>query len=250
MKLERLHGVTFATALAGVGLEARPEDASPSFALDVQPASELPWNVEGPLVSRWSSPGAACELAVRGVGRFEVTEARVSVTPVPGLREDVLRLFLRYHAVGLRMRLAGFAVLHGAAVSLAGRAHVWVGVSGAGKTTAALECCAQGARFLADEVVVLRPSAEGFWVRRGVPWPRMEAGAPMHLHALAHAVIAEEAEEVPLGPVRLPRSQGKPGEAAQLAAQVLGGYRPELACTPAELRTREALLDALVSLRS
>lgn len=250
MTIEQLHGVTFTTSLAGVGLTTDDAAPPPAFAVEVLPARELPWNADAPLTARWVTLGEECELAVRGVGSFSVTAARVVASPAPGVREDVLRLFLRYHAVGLRMRLAGFAVLHGAAVSRGGRAEVWVGVSGAGKTSAALEACASGACFLADEVVVVRSSAEGFWVRRGVPWPRVEAGAPMRLHALAHATIPEEAEEVRLASVRLPRSEGRPGEAAQLAAQVLGGYRPELPCTPAELRVRGALLDALVALRS
>jgi hypothetical protein len=250
MNLERLHGVNFSTPLAGVGLEAAPHAEAPSFAIEVRSAAELPWSLDVPLVARWSRPGDACELEVRGVGRFAIAAERIEVTPVPSLREDVLRLFLRYHAVGLRMRVAGFVVLHGAAVSLGGQAHVWVGVSGAGKTGSALEACGRGARFLADEVVVLRVEGDRFFVRRGVPWPRVEAGAPMHLHRLAHESLAEGAEEVPLGRVLLPRSAGRPGEAAQLAAQVIGGYRPELTPLPDELRAREALLDALVALRS
>lgn len=249
MVTERLHGVTFATPLSGVGLAVGESDSSSEFALDVLPAAELPWTADSPLTARWLESGEACELAVRGVGKFVVTSAIIAATPVPGVREDLLRLFLRYHAVGLRMRIAGFAVLHGAAVSLDGRAHVWVGASGAGKTSSAVEACARGARFLADEVVVLRPSPDGFFVRRGVPWPRVEAGAPMGMHELARRAVSEAAEEVPLADVRLARAVGGPGEAAQLAAQILGGYRPELGCTPVELQTRGLLLDALLSLR-
>lgn len=247
MTTEQLHGETFTSALAGVGLASPGEGAAASFEVLVLPAQELSWESAAPLTARWLEPGLRCELAVRGVGRFVVSASRVEAFPAPGVREDALRLFLRYHAVGLRMRLAGFVVLHGAAVSLSGRAHVWVGVSGEGKTSAALEACAAGARFLADEVVVLREHEGAFLVRRGVPWPRVETGAPMALHAMARASLTEEAAELPLAQVALPRAEGRPGEAARLAAQILGGYRPELVCTAAELAVRERLLAALRS---
>jgi hypothetical protein len=254
---ESLHGLVFETNLAGVGeAVALTAGRTPAhLAIERTAGAALgPEEMAAPLETTWVEPGRAIALRVRGVGRFDVTPERVIVREVPGAREDLVRLFTRYHALGLVLRLRGFVVLHGAAVSLGGAAHVWVGASGAGKTTAALEACASasgGARFLADEVVALELRGEAFVVRRGVPWPRVDAGAPASLHAFARRVEAEVARDVPLGGIALARYGASPAApaAAALAAQILGGYRPELVPLPAELALRSRLLDAVARLR-
>jgi hypothetical protein len=254
---ESLHGLVFETSLAGVGeIEASGFGASfADAAIDVAAPRALGASEIGsPLVTEWAEPGRAIVLRVRGVGRFDVTRERVIVCADPSAREDLVRLFVRYHALGLLLRLRGFVVLHGAAVSLSGEAHVWVGASGAGKTTAALEACASAtgsARFLADEVVALEPRGDAFVVRRGVPWPRVDAGAPAHLHALARRIEPESAHAVPLGCIALASHGAAPGGlgAAALAAQILGGYRPELPPLPEEIASRSRLLDVASRLR-
>jgi hypothetical protein len=51
--------------------------------------------------------------------------------------------------------LQGFEVFHASAVAIAGRAAVFVGGGGAGKTTLALSLALRGAGFLADDVVAV-----------------------------------------------------------------------------------------------
>jgi hypothetical protein len=246
--LECLHGVVFDSAIEGVGLAVeRTTDTvrPPQLAIECGEPRELPPDLPAPIVTEWRDAAHAITMRVRGVGRFDIEREIIRASPAPGTREDTLRLFTRYHAVGLALRLHGLVVLHGAAVSVAGAAHVWVGASGAGKTCAALEACETGASFLADEVVAVEERAGHFIVRRGVPWPRVDAGAPTRLHEAARRARIESAAEVPLGDVRIPRMQGSAMGRASLAAQVLGGYRPELPPTREELALRGRLLDAI-----
>ena len=192
--------------------------------------------------------GASVELLVRGVARFRISPTSIDVSPEPGVRDDMLRLFCRYHAFGILLRLSGLVVLHGAAARLSGGAQVWLGPSGAGKTTAALEACLAGGAFLADEVVPLRFDGNGFFVQPGVPWPRLDGGAPADLFGRLRQVPVASMEEVPLRRIVLARATGVPGERALFAAQVLSGYRPELPPSEDELALRSRLLAMLPSL--
>ena len=65
---------------------------------------------------------ASVELLVRGVARFRISPTSIDVSPEPGVRDDMLRLFCRYHAFGILLRLSGLVVLHGAAARLSGGA--------------------------------------------------------------------------------------------------------------------------------
>ncbi len=255
-RCESLHGLVFTTDLEGIGERVSAEGAVADLAVVAGEPWEKASDSSPPLVTEWAERGRAIVLCVRGVGCFEVTRERVVVRSEPGARADLVRLFARYHALGLVLRLRGFVVLHGAAVSLGGEAHVWVGASGAGKTSAALEACAAGARFLADEVVSLEARGSAFVVRRGVPWPRVDAGAPARLHALARGVEIERALEVPLAAVALPPAAASGGASpnaalrgAALAAQILGGYRPELPPTSEEIALRSRVLAEVERLR-
>ncbi len=139
---ESLHGLVFTTDRAGIGEPAVATSAGASAPADLAIVSAEPWegshDAEAALATAWADGGRAIALRVRGVGAFAITRDRILVHAAVGARADLVRLFVRYHAIGLALRLRGFVVLHGAAVSLGGGAHVWVGASGAGKTSAAL----------------------------------------------------------------------------------------------------------------
>jgi hypothetical protein len=245
---ETLHGLVFETDLPGVGLACDAAARESNFTIERGNCWAGEASLAAPLTLARCDDGRAVELLVRGVARFVVSPTSVTVQPVSGVRDDVLRLFTRYHALGVCLRLRGDVVLHGAAVRVGDEAHVWVGPSGSGKTSAALAACAAGASFLADEVVVLRLEGARALVQPGVPWPRIDAGAPAELCRLARAAVSAIPEPVLLGRVVLAGASGAPGDRARLAAEILGGYRPELAPTPAELTTRQRVLDAVLAL--
>ncbi|HVH44487.1 MAG TPA: hypothetical protein VM925_19170 [Labilithrix sp.] len=65
----------------------------------------------------------------------------------------------------LQRQLEGRLGMHGAAVSVDGKAVVFLGRSGAGKSTFAAAMCARGAALLADDAVAIDPGHEpGTWV--------------------------------------------------------------------------------------
>lgn len=65
--------------------------------------------------------------------------------------------------------VAGLEIFHASAVVLDGRALAFVGPSGAGKTSLALELCRRGARFLADDVLALQARAQRLLAHAGTP---------------------------------------------------------------------------------
>jgi hypothetical protein len=71
------------------------------------------------------------------------------------------------------MTLAGRCVLHASSVSIEGRAIVFVGPPGGGKTTMAALMCAAGARLLTDDALQLVPSEGGWQVPTGTSQLRL-----------------------------------------------------------------------------
>jgi hypothetical protein len=63
--------------------------------------------------------------------------------------------------------VAGLEIFHAGCVCLGGKAIALAGPSGAGKTSVALELCARGASFLADDVIALEAREETLLVNPG-----------------------------------------------------------------------------------
>ncbi|MEW5852536.1 MAG: hypothetical protein AB2A00_27365 [Myxococcota bacterium] len=83
--------------------------------------------------------------------------------------------------ITLRALEAGGVALHACGVELRGRAHVFAGPSGAGKTTLAGMLEREGARVLSDEMMVVRPGDDGRWWAYGTPYRYgTREGAPLH----------------------------------------------------------------------
>ena len=94
---------------------------------------------------------------------------RITVQPVPGATDDMLRLFLLGSALGILLAQRGHLVLHGNAFRVGEACAVVVGRSGAGKSTLAAEMHRRGHAVLSDDVVPV--DAGG----RALPgWPRMK----------------------------------------------------------------------------
>jgi hypothetical protein len=95
----------------------------------------------------------------------------------------------------LSVAAIGKLPMHASAVELDGRAFLFAGTAGAGKSTLTAELLAHGARFIGDDLTVLCPpeSDSGFRVALGRP--------AMRLHpATAAMVDAESCEQVPADP--------------------------------------------------
>lgn len=102
-------------------------------------------------------------LAYRDVGRFLVRDAQVIEVDIePGFDARLIGLPLLGPVIACWFHRSGSLVLHGSAVAIGGRAHVFLGDKGSGKSTTAAALIAAGFPLIADDVVVLdrRPDGE------------------------------------------------------------------------------------------
>lgn len=94
------------------------------------------------------------------VGRFAVRGgAEIIIDRAPGVSDDALRPYVLSRLLGVALIQRGQLVLHGSVVAQDGRALGLLGASGAGKSTLAAALAARGWTVLADEHVVLDPTA-------------------------------------------------------------------------------------------
>lgn len=78
-----------------------------------------------------------------------------------GVHPDIAALFIVGNVIACLLTLAGECVLHASAVERGNSAIAFAGGSGMGKTLAAL-LCANGARFITDDLLRLQPDGKGF----------------------------------------------------------------------------------------
>lgn len=104
--------------------------------------------------------------------------ARVTVRPFPGTPPATIRQLLLNQVLPLVLSRRGRLVLHASAVSWNGQVSAFVGRSGAGKSTMAAACAAEGAAVVTDDCLVLR--------RDGARWlaAPCDAGVRLWPHTL------------------------------------------------------------------
>jgi hypothetical protein len=115
----------------------------------------VPLSLENP-----SLRGPVWELAERrfllqlpGIGRFIASEGRtLDMEPEPGADSEDAMPFLLGTAFGALLLQRGGLVLHAASVAHNGRAFVFCGRSGIGKSTLAAALCRAGCTFVSDDV--------------------------------------------------------------------------------------------------
>lgn len=106
--------------------------------------------------------GDTLRFAIEGIGGWQVESGRI-IRLHPGLTTDLpeLRLFTLGSAWGALGYQRGFAMWHGSAVERDGRAILFCGDSGAGKSTMAAALCQAGAKLVADDLSRIEPAAGG-----------------------------------------------------------------------------------------
>ncbi|MBE9041275.1 hypothetical protein IQ235_10835 [Oscillatoriales cyanobacterium LEGE 11467] len=92
----------------------------------------------------------------KSVGTFFIQQGRtISIDPDPDADADRLRLFILGAAIGVILHQRGYFVLHASAVEIDGKAAVFIGNKGWGKSTMAATLHARGHRLIGDDVVAL-----------------------------------------------------------------------------------------------
>ena len=96
-------------------------------------------------------------LPVESIGTFYISNGdTILYQPQKGVHPDAFRLFLLGSAMGALLQQRGLIVLHGNAISFDNKTcSIFVGHSGAGKSTMAAYAWQQGAQILADDVCAI-----------------------------------------------------------------------------------------------
>lgn len=140
-------------------------------------------------------------LSVAEVGCFQVRDGReVLVAADPQTPPEVVRLFLLGAVLGVLLHQRGLFVLHASAVAIDGGVLLFVGDSGAGKSTIAATLQTRGHPIVADDVVGLVTDQPGApLVPPAFPqiklWPDAVAalGHDMQRLALVHPELTKRA---------------------------------------------------------
>ncbi len=167
--------------------------------------------------------GEDYRLAAAGVtAHIQLAQRQASLTLAAGEPLSGLEYFLRIACALLAFREGGL-LMHAAGLLADGKAYLFIGVSGSGKST--VTALSPHAVALSDDLVLLRPT-DGCWTAHGTPfWNPETAGRSGQTASGPVAGIFKlvKALEVRLEPLSLA------GAAAELAANcpVING-RPEL----------------------
>jgi hypothetical protein len=107
---------------------------------------------------------------------FEVRDGcEIVVDPLPGVADEVLRVYLLGSALGALLQQRGWLTLHASSVAIGGRAVAFLASSGWGKSTLAAALHAQGHALIADDVTAVQVDGEEPIVYPGFPqfklWP-------------------------------------------------------------------------------
>src|SRR5207237_1355091 len=85
----------------------------------------------------------------------------ITVDPSPEVTADQLRFYLLTRAFAILLHQRGASVLHGSAVALGGRAAIFLGTWGQGKSTLAEALWRRGHALMTDDVAAVRFTAGG-----------------------------------------------------------------------------------------
>jgi hypothetical protein len=166
-----IHGLVVASEveLPAPRIEPRPADVTYRVALDatLPPSSQSrtddaadPWYVE-----HWMNGRLAVEFPQQAT--FEVSRTEVTLVRDGARDSDLVRHLLLAHVLPRVVSLRGDLMLHAAgAVGPSGRAHLFLGKTGAGKSTVVTELVAGGWSLLDDDGVRVTDTADGL---RAVP---------------------------------------------------------------------------------
>jgi len=140
-----------------------------AFSLTIDSELELPELAEGGgepdvvirlgTVAQYQKPATIDdEVALPlNIGRFHVKGGReIVVDPSPDADPSVLRVMLQGRLMAYLLRQRGWLPLHASGVAIDGQAVLFLGESGAGKSTTAAAFYARGHKVLADDVGAVR----------------------------------------------------------------------------------------------
>ena len=155
----------------------------------------VPESVEGTGGRRIAATPEAVRLTYDSIGSFLVRGGdEILCDPLDGEAEEreFFRRLIENELLGLVLYQRDHLVLHASAVSVNGKAAIFLGPRGAGKSTTAAAFSAEGHSVLEDDVVAIRFDQDGPTVVPGVPQLRLESDAAVALGVKQTATPSEE----------------------------------------------------------
>ncbi|HEV8516265.1 MAG TPA: hypothetical protein VGQ47_01340 [Candidatus Limnocylindrales bacterium] len=145
-------------------------------------------------------------LVYDGIGALEVKAGReIVVEAAPGASGEQLRAMILGPGLAFLLHQRGHLALHASGILMAGRAHLFLGQPGAGKSTLAAACRRAGMTVLTDDLAAIEIAAGSPVLHPGVPMLKLTPAAATFLGEEDRAVV-------PLGFAR--QKRGRPIEPA------------------------------------
>lgn len=95
-------------------------------------------------------------LKVDKIADYYAAEGRsITIQPYEGSEKADIRLFLLGSAFGAIIHQRGMLPMHGSSLSIGGKAYIFSGISGVGKSTIAAGLISRGYKFLSDDISVV-----------------------------------------------------------------------------------------------
>ena len=136
--------------------------------------------------SHWD--GTTLSFTVDDIAHWSISGGdRIAIAPFEGAHETALRSFTlgsSWAAIGYQR---GWAMLHGSAVEIGGRAVLFCGGQERGKSTMAAALCARGARLMVDDLSRVEAGADGEAALLYPSAPRLK----LWQDAIAHLGLAD-----------------------------------------------------------
>lgn len=110
-------------------------------------------------------------------GRFHYDGADLRISPTHGARPEFLQVPILGSVMSLILHYRGLLVLHAAVVDIDGRAAIFMGDKGAGKSTLAAALVRAGFRLLSDDIAALEIGEARASVRSGFAQIKLTASA-------------------------------------------------------------------------
>lgn len=164
------------------GAAATPSGRALSISVQTGDAAELDWPSDAKLVCDERQPDGSVNFQIRAhpqagyltfgpeYGSYLLSAEGSRLTCASeGHPEGAWQRLLIAQVLPFAALLHGLEVFHASAIVHRGEAVAFVGTSGAGKTSLALELCRRGASFLADDVLALESQADGLMAHPGTP---------------------------------------------------------------------------------
>lgn len=130
---------------------------------------ETPPEQNGPPGTLYPVAEGEYRMDVEAVGSYLVQGGRrIAIAPFPGVRPEVVRLFLLGTALGAVLHQRSGLALHASAVDIEGQAVLLMGDSGVGKSTTVAALVQRGYTLLADDVTYLVQQSGRTMVHQGV----------------------------------------------------------------------------------